>query len=307
MKSLYLPALAAISLLFACQKNVNNPTTPIPEDGKKYAFHLDVSGVVRESSGNFARTVDSGLLQNATMLVYSAFDANTRALKRSIIKNSADPTFGQFNDSLPRGRYLVSVAAIKDTTYSTQSVDKWAVIFHYPGTDAFYQKMIVNIDSTVNENLVLERIVSKLVINAKGRIPYNARTVSIRPVTKDPSDISGVQGTLDYFTGAIPTRTANGAYQAWNYRVADSLNGKTGLVFNTYILNPSGSRVISLSITVADSVGRPIGGKTIYDIQLETNKVTSLTGFLFDSIPATGGLGVKVNSEWKKDSILVQF
>jgi len=306
MKKFYLPTLAMILSVFACQKSGEAPTTPTPDDEKKFAVNFNVSGITQEITGGFARTADTSLLRNATMLVYSAFDANTRALKRSIIKNSADSTFGQFNDSLPRGRYLISVTAIKDTIYSKQSMDKWAVIFHYPGTDAFYQKLILNVDSTVNENIILERIVSKLVLHVKGRIPYNTRTISIRPASNNPDEYD-LQGVLDYFTGAIPTRTANGAYQTWNYKVPDSLPGKNEITFNTYILNPSGNRTIALDITAKDSTGRSLSSKDIYDIKLETNKVTLLSGYMFDSIPASGGLGVKVNSQWKQDSIISQF
>ncbi len=307
MKKSFLPAVAAALFVFACQKPGNQPAAPIPEDGKKFAVNFNVSGFSQQIAGANARTADTSVLQNAQLLVYTAFDATNRRVIRSIIKNSGDATFGQFTDSLPRGRYVIAVAAIKDSIYSKQSTDKWAVMFKYPGTDAFYQKIALNVDSTVNENITLERIVSKLTVHIKGKIPYNTHTFTLSPSNPDPSDINGLQGALDYYTGAIPQRTANGGYDAWQYILPDSLQGTTDIDFDTYILNPSGNRTISFGIYTKDTLGKVLASRSVYDVHLETNKVTLLSGYLFDSIPTSGGLNVKVNSQWKQDSIVAQF
>lgn len=305
MRNRYLPAMAAVLLLFACQKSGQDSTTPIPEDGKKFAVNFNVSGTMQQASGEFARVVDSSLLQNAQLLVYTSFDPNTGKLQKAIIKKNTDPTFGQFTDSLPKGRYLIAVTAIKDSIYSRQTIYNESVVFRYPGSDAFYKKIVVNVDSTVNENMVLERVVSKLALTVKGKVPNNARTIVISPLRKDGPTMYGLPGELTYFTGEV--RPNSSTYLSWTYKVPDSIQGKPAIVFDGYIINPSGNRTISLHLDVLDSLNQRITHKYIYDVQLETNKVTQLSGFLFDSVPTTGGLGVKVNTQWKKDSIIAQF
>ncbi|NLR57536.1 hypothetical protein HGH93_05470 [Chitinophaga polysaccharea] len=50
-----------------------------------------------------------------------------------------------------------------------------------------------------------------------------------------------------------------------------------------------------------------LGGADIYKVMLKTNQTTLLLGYLFDSIPAGGGVQVKVNPNWGSDTIKVEF
>ncbi|TWF40682.1 hypothetical protein FHW36_104365 [Chitinophaga polysaccharea] len=303
MKKHYLPLLAVLLAVFACQKPASDPSPAKPGSSEKFAVNFKVSGFSQVIAGN-ARSADTSVLQNAQKLIYVAFDANTDQMVSQQIKIASDSTFGEFRDSLPTGRYVVTVTAIKDTTCAAPVTDPLGVTIFKQGADIFYKRAIVSLTSSVDQNMALDRVVSKMVYQFKGRIPFNAKKVSIRPyLAEAPSTLSSL---LDFYTGTNK-RNQHYNYYAYEYPIPDSLIGKEGLTISTYMINPAGTMSADFSVHISDATNKYIGGADIYKVLLKTNQTTLLTGYLFDSIPAGGGVQVKVNPNWGRDTIKVEF
>ncbi|NLR57535.1 hypothetical protein HGH93_05465 [Chitinophaga polysaccharea] len=304
MKKHYLPLLAILLAVFACQKPSSNPSPGAGGSTQKFAVNFKVTGFSQVIVGN-ARSADTSVLQNAQKLIYVVFDANTKAVVSEQASIAGDTTFGEFRDSLPVGRYVVTVTGIKDTTgaYRT-TIDFPGVALTQQGSDVFYKRAIISVNNSVDANMVLDRVVSKLVYQFKGRVPFNAKTVSIWPyIVEDPYALSSL---LDLYSGTN-MMSQHFTYGPYDYPVPDSLVGREGLTVTTYMMNPSGPISADITITVKDAANTMIGARGINSVILKNNQTTLLSGYLFDSIPASGGVQVKVNPNWGIDTIKVDF
>lgn len=303
MKKYNLLLLAVLLATFACQKPASDPNPVKPGNAEKFAVNFKVSGFSQVIVDN-ARSADTTVLQNVRKLIYVAFDANTGQVVSRQNKIAGDTTFGEFRDSLPTGRYVVTVTGIKDTTGAEIATDPLGVYIVYPGTDLFYKRTIISVSGSADENMTLDRVVSRLMYQFKGRIPYNARKISIWPHYLD--DVYGISPFLDFYTGSN-LASQHYHYAPYYYSIPDSLIGHDGLTLNTYLMNPSGTQSTDVEISVTDSTGKVISSKAIYSVMIENNKTTLLSGYIFDSIPASGGVQVKVNPNWSTDTIKAEF
>lgn len=304
MKKHYLPLLAVLLAVFACQKPASGPSPVKPGSSEKFAVNFKVSGFSQVIVGN-ARSADTSVLQNVQQLIYVVFDANTKAIVSEQTSIVGDTTFGEFRDSLPAGRYVVTVTGIKDTTGAYRTTfDLPGVALTQQGSDIFYKRAIISVNNSVDANMELDRVVSKLVYQFKGRVPFNAKTVSIWPyIAEDPSALSSL---LDLYSGTN-MMSQHFTYSPYAYSIPDSLVGREGLTVTTYMTNPSGPISADITITVRDASNNTIGARGINSVILKNNQTTLLSGYLFDSIPASGGVQVKVNPNWGIDTIKVDF
>ncbi|TWF40681.1 hypothetical protein FHW36_104364 [Chitinophaga polysaccharea] len=305
MKKHYLPLLAILLAVFACQKPASNPGPGTGGSTQKFAVNFKVSGFSQVIAGNNARSADTSVLQNVQQLIYVVFDANTKAIVSEQTRTVGDTTFGEFRDSLPVGRYVVTVTGIKDTTGAYRSAfDPPGVALTQQGSDVFYKRAIISVNNSVDANMELDRVVSKLVYQFKGRVPFNAKTVSIWPyIAEDPYALSSF---LDFYSGTN-MMSQHFIYDRYAYSIPDSLVGREGLTVNTYMMNPTGPISADITITVMDAANNTIGGRGINSVILKNNQTTLLSGYLFDSIPAGGGVQVIVNPNWGIDTIKVDF
>ena len=295
MSKYYLLLSAVLLFAFACQKTGTNPGSPISGDKKKYAVNLKISDFTQEQQ--HARTTDTSLLNSATELIYTALDINTTLPVSSIIKTADDSTFGEFRDSLPAGRYIVAVAAVKDTNLAKLTAGNSGLYLIAPGTDVFFAKATINVSGEVSEYMTLNRVICQLVYQFNGRVPITAAKVSVTPSVPAP--------TLDFYKGYLVVDPDHNKL-TYTYTLPDSIPGSSGVSLSQYILNMD-NKILSVRTIVSNATGQSLLDREIYSIKTYRNQTTIIRGNLFDSIPSAGGIQVKLNTPWSNDTLTADF
>ncbi|MFB6454908.1 hypothetical protein ACE38W_06520 [Chitinophaga sp. Hz27] len=312
MKNLISIVAIALLCLGACKKDNKQPATTTPT---LYPVAFNISNFTSTIGDINGRTGNSGantrpgdtLSPYINYIIYKVFDAANSNLIKTRIQTSADTAFGKILDTLPGGRYVFSVTASKDKFPTSQPSNDYIAAADVPGTDVFYKNVTLNIDSTVNQTLTLARIVSKLRIIFKDHIPFNIKVLTILP---DPNTGYSLPAGLQYSTGKIAAQFPPTSGTYWYYtfpiNIPDSLRGSANIKSEVYLLNP-GSMTIRLSVVATDTSNKAVFSRKIYNIPLEVNKLTVLSGYLFDTLPGGNGTSVNVLHDWSTDSIVAGF
>lgn len=314
-------ALLTIILFFsACSKKANNDEgQPDPvNNSKKYPVQINVTSFSQETgsfdgrkAGVTARTSADSLRQYVNYLLYNVYDTTALRIK-TIYQTSSDSTFGVIRDSLPAGKYVISITASKDSAFKDPADyvdpiytrDGVGLLGRIPGTDIFYKRVQINVDGAVNQPMELARVVSKLKINLKDQMPFDAGFISLEMIDSFKSS-SNLPAFLDFWSGIISGGYHDlQRYPAYKVHVPDSAKGKTDFSIETYVLN---SKIIPtiIVLTATDTLDRYMIRKQIPNVTLEVNRKTILSGRLFVN-PGTG-VNTSINTQWRQDSIYVGF
>ncbi|MCW3465294.1 hypothetical protein [Chitinophaga nivalis] len=301
MKNLLIGTLTVLTLFAACKKE-DHPTTP---SGTTYPVQIDVSGFERTSTPMGGRTAATENIDaakgNIHYILYTVWDANTqRAIKNIYQTSKKDTGFGRILDTLAAGRYFISIIGAKDSLFNAQS--SGGFYNRLPGSDIFYGRMELSVSGAVNQTLTLNRVVTKLVVHLKDRIPYNTTTLTV--------GVDGMQNRmwpwLKPFDGQLTPGINNSYSWSYSYLVPDSLKGKRDVTLPSYMLTLN-SFTTDVTISGNDANNVSLGYKTIRSVIFENNKITYLSGNLFDGAPGGDGMIVTVDPAWKTDSIKATF
>jgi len=320
MKNYVLAIVSLLSLAVVSCKKDNQPDTG-GEGKPKYAVQFDFNEFTFTEGGFGDRIIVDGdsplakdtLKKYANYLVYLVWDVNG-ATVRDIRQNSNNPDFGLIRDSLPMGRYTVAVLATKDPVEITSNYfEPEKAIFTLPGNDAFYKRSIFNVDGDVKETIGLDRIMAKLQINIKDKMPYSADNMTILPQAY-PGEPNLPMGHVGHYC-ALSLNTGNYAYDrrgydlvygAYTHPIPEVIRNTTNTWFDYYVLALKDEK-IKVSFTVKDNNDNILGSKTVFDVAIEPNKKTILYGNLFDELEAdTSGVGVILDPAWG-DSTKIDF
>lgn len=319
MKNYVLAIASLLSLAVVSCKKDSQPDKG--EEAKpKYAVQFDFNEFTFTEGGFGDRIIVDGdsplakdtLKKYANYLIYFVWDVDGNQV-RKIRQNSSNPDFGLIKDSLPMGRYTVAVVATKDSVSLLSDytyIEK--VLFTLPGTDAFYKRSIFNVDGNVQETISLDRIMAKLSINIKDKMPYSADNMTILPQAYPgepniPMGHVGHYNVLDLKNGTYgSTARYDYIYSAYTHPIPEAIRNTTNTWFDYYILALKPEK-IKVSFTVKDNNDNILGNKTVLDVGIEPNKRTILYGNLFDDLEAdTSGVGVILDPVWG-DSTKVDF
>lgn len=308
MKNLSIVVLLTLVSLTAC---VKDPSSNNPPGGneKKYPVSLSVNAWAQShgdmyarklsTESAFAREIDS-LRGKIGYLLYRVWDANTQKGIRSIYQDiRRDTGFGHILDTLPAGRYIITLLASRDSVFPATAT--LAFRDQNGATDIFYKKMELSVTGPVSQAANLDRVVSKVHVTIKDRIPYDASKFSFS---------YGYETMSAHFDILIGQAT-NGSMMPWydtkTIPIPDSLKGTSNFQFDVYQLN-NGTVTTTIDIGCLDSTGKGIAAKGIQSVILNRNQVTYLSGNLFTNYPGgSDGVSVGVNDQWIKDSVKVNF
>ncbi|MCW3465220.1 hypothetical protein [Chitinophaga nivalis] len=309
MKSFLFLLMMTAVLLTACKKD-QPATTPQPgSETPQYALQLNVSAFSQSTGAIDSHTPAATgkaapLSDKIRYLLYRVWDANTTdGIKNIFQRSSVDTGFGQILDTLPSGRYIITILASKDSLFNGTTTDGFDDVL--PSSDIFYKRLEVSVKGAVNQSVLLDRYVSKISVLVKDRIPYDVSYLTLK--VQDSNDFTR-PAYFHLLTGEISNGVMGSHYyREWTIPIPDSLKGTTNFRFETYVLNTSNS-LIDLYFTGKDATkNRIVSGKSVNSVRLENNKNTLLTGTLFDNYPGGNGVTVGVNADWGRDSILVTF
>jgi hypothetical protein len=315
----YVLALASMFCLAIVSCKKDNQPDKGEESKPKYAVQFNFNEFTlsegdfggRKIEGN-TQTAKDTLSKYVGYLYYLVYDSNEQLI-RKILQNASNPGFGLIKDSLPQGTYTVCVLATKDSV-TVQNIFPCpeCVLFDLPGTDAFYKKSIFNVDGEVKETINLSRIVAKLRINIRDKMPYNADSLTVLPQAYpgEPNLPMGQVGHYNGFDlryGTYFISTGNQyVYSSYTQQIPEAFRNTSDNWFDYYILAASAAK-IKVRFSVKDNNGNVLGAKNVLDVTIEPNKRTVLYGNLFDDLAAdTSGVGVILDPVWG-DSTKIDF
>lgn len=326
----HLLAAIAVLLVVSCGKNNEKPPEVPPGTEKSFPVSFQVSdfkvsveddfsnGRSAKAASTLARGVPVDTLRKYFKYMYYYVNAEGGSFSRTLTQKYTDKNFGVFLDTLPAGRYQMTVAAtgfpLPNSGRDTLPAYPLPTL-KLPGTDLFYFSVALNVNGPVNENVILKRIVARLKIRITDIMPSSVKEIRLRmyrwPFTdsidrsKDlyPSNFDVKKGAFDSYT-TYP--------EIIFYKATDSTTELLGFNQEYYIGTSSTDYPDTykkhMSIYLYVSNGTPNKGKWVYNIPLVTGKTTVVEGTMFTSSTVGDGVGVIVdNPHWRNDTLTVKF
>jgi hypothetical protein len=277
----YIPTIILLFLYLAGCKN-DKQNTP-PPSGKTYKVIFNASSPSQNGSSTEGKVIN-GLKSNAVgpvsssakMLYYDVYNSNGQRL-HEIKQDSTLNYFGRIADDLPAGTYAFYFAAGQNSlvpsqnSFSTSTGSaRWA--------DWFFKKVTLTVtDSSINQDVILERMVGQLQLNIEDAFPANASKISITTV----GEFARYDFVQNVYTYPEDRETFFGIPTANNKPII--------LIGNT--LTP-----ITIKITCYDNNSKVLTQKVVSNVQFAKNVKTILSGKLFST--SQGDFAIGVNSDF---------
>jgi len=368
MKNILLTLTGACLILFSCKKEESQQALKPSVTAKKYVVKFNVSdfeqsvGAISANSLNKNPSISAAMPLDSCInnLVFLAYDSTGKEVGRIRQINDfrlegtssyiaghdpADPNlakpylkpFGTLVDSLPSGKYTVSIAGSKlvsqhtnslftiNTRKSHDDVEEGYIRNRYPlnttfigesyglaperfsvTEDTFFESFSINVGSqNIQQEVTLERITGKLEINILDEIPANANRISFKiydAATGFSLSPFKVGGKTDYMDegedSEYPENVPSGLL------LKDSDKGKTNYKYTKFLYGAD--QPVRVKIQCFDASGNMIAIKNIPNVRIYKNKRTILSGKLFGTTQQTG-FTVSVNSDWDPATLEVPF
>jgi hypothetical protein len=316
MKKKQLPffALFAVCLFFSCKREKANETKP---SSRTYKVTFNVSDFTQTilNTTSKKKEINSLKVDSATnniaaytaVLDLSIFDAQGN-LVRKLQQAAGAANYGIVADSLAAGTYtvvidagqsLLKLSAGEVSTSLPLHPDLTTGILYYrspvsvgrpanegPWFDTFYKKFQLTVtNAPINQNVILDRIVSKLEVDFNDAIPLNAARVDVF-VRKESFEF-GINNGLP--------QTVNTDTITFHYPIPASAKGTSNYSVSQIMLNTG--TPFSVILTAYDSANKIIAIHSVDNVTCQANKRTILTGN-FSSTSPDNSLKVSLNSSW---------
>ena len=281
-------------LFVSCGKD----KTDVPSDGTaKVTVRVSDFSISQEEFAKATAVGSYNGIQKLTLAFYKS--DGTEQLKVTHTKGSMPEgtTFGEFSTSLPIGSYTMVVLGYvlyddDELTLTSPTLAEWTV---GAPRETFAATQVVNVASTTALNLTatLDRIVSQLqVISTDGRTSnVNKVRMTFAAGGKRFSPTSGL-ATVN--TGSVST-------------VGNSATVGTASTSKGYVFLATDEQTMNVTIETLDADGNTIYSTVVVNVPFKRNRVTKLTGSMYDvSASATAG-GFQVNTTWLDEEDPINF
>jgi len=267
--------------------NFTQQNTPIPQDNK-----TKVNAVVPPAQANIIR------------LIYKVYDSSN-TLKKTIITKNSGPNFGTISDSLATGNYTAVIIGLTDTIqYSSNAttffyipLDLYSGFLPEEFKETFYKKTSFTVGTQpLQQSVTIDRLNAELQVVVKDAIPASVGSISV--------NVYNTETHYSFFNDASSdTLKADGTLNNRNAYsiIPSSAIGTTNFAVTpvTNLLNTHAG--VRVTISVGFNNGNPGIYKTIYNVTIQRNTRTLLTGNLFTNSPGNQSFNVTYNSIYNPD------
>ena len=209
------------------------------------------------------------------------FDYMDGELKATIHQKSEDDGFGAITLTADYGEHSLYFVASRG---DTPTIDGTTISFAKP-SDTFWQSLTLDIEpqTSTNQSVVLQRVVTRLRIAVTDEVPANMKTLMITPST-------WYYG-IDYTTGEAVNSQATPRV----ITVPSSYIGTMNLATSFYCLCPADGFDTDITVTAKDADDTAIANISLQDVPFERNRITNYSGSLFTQNRA---VSVSTDDEW---------
>lgn len=291
--------LAAILALSSCEK-FNAEGTLADGNGENGNVTITVSNHIIstfEQEGATTRSEDGTSTETPTIKdictrISFAFFKDDEKVK-TINQAAEKDNFGTASINLSEGTYRLVVIAHNGAGNCTISSPEEVKFNNNKMTDTFiyYGTLDVAEDEETDQEINLSRAVAKIRIHIKDDIPTTAKQLKF------------------YYTGGSSTLDATTGQGCVNSRQTEYIDIVAGQQdYEVYTFPHKDGKKVKLTLTVLDQENAEITAKTISDIPVTQNHITTYSGYLFDSSGSgssssgkegtTTGITLKFTPEW---------
>ena len=287
----------ALTALTACESPVTEADTPAKEPTKQFTFH--VKGNFTITQEEMSRAGDTPLSRAATRLENGntagltdlwVFDYGSDGkLIQQVHQASTAADFGTVPLTLAYGQHNILFVASKGTTPTLSATVgsasgslSWAKVL-----DTFTLAYPLEVTSSSNGNRApeLQRAITGVTVHMKDALPANAKTVDI---TWHASQ----QLSLPSLSPVAATEVTQ------SLTFPSSYIGQTDKEFAVYTLIGDTEQTMTVLLTFRDESNAVISTRTIPNVQVRKNRITTLTGNCFTSSSLNSSWGVSVVDTW---------
>lgn len=281
--------LAGIILLTVASCKSETETLVNNNDLVPVRVHVDGFSVSQEmfpSTRASQDISDYDGVQTITVAFYTSDGiekSKTTQLRSSL---PAGDTFGDFNLSLPMGNYTMVVLA-SGSNYPVAVNSPTEAGFDAQEThvrETFTATQAVNVSSTeaVDISATLDRIVAKVMV-----VSTDNRT----------ADVSNIRTTFSAGgTGFNPTTGFATTNTGFSNTVRGSVVENSPSSATNYLFLATDEQTVNVTIETLDADGAVLFSKTVNNVPLKRNRVTTLTGAMFTNTGIEGAF--QVNTDW---------
>ena len=198
-------------------------------------------------------------------------------------------TFGEFSCSLPMGSYTMVVLGYglnEGEPAITLTSPTSATFGDYPARETFVATQAVSITSTtaVEISATLSRIVAKVKVHSTDGCTTNAVSVKMTFSAggKAFNPTSGLATTNAGFSNVLP--------------IQSSMGNSTNSI--SYLFLATDEQSMTVTIDVLDADGESISHKVVNNVPLQRNRLTTLTGSLYN---ANSSSSFEVETDWLEE------
>lgn len=305
--NLMMAAIAAVSMAFvSCSGDDENVVEDI-QTGKAHVrlvcgMDVSVSPMGAPRLAPMSRAALSANGKQLADLYILDYDKATGKLLRVLHQTSTAADFAEPDLTLDYGEHVLKVVATRSTEPTLWDAQKisWQVkpniltpitatqpvmLTSTKTSDTFgaEKEVSVGIGKATTVSIVLDRLVAKLVVSSTDMFPDDATTIAL--------DLQEHR-TLSWATMDVIEAVKN-------QRMTDvtSLRGTTGAVISFFMLVPKDGYTTDVTLTTNRAEGTPYSTITVPSVQLERNKVTTISGPIYGH---GQGFQITVNDAWSE-------
>lgn len=286
----------------ACQSTIENPEAPTTRPHAKVQL---VCGMAVTQTANH-REMRAQLTANGkamTDLYIFDYDKQSGRLLQVLHQTSIAPDFAEPELTLDYGEHVLKVIASRSevSVLQTENHTPYPIADNKltPMTDGncptlwtsnktsdsfgAVREVSVGIGTAQRVDLTLDRLVAKLVVKSTDTLPIDCSTIEV---------------TLNEYRD-FTWQTFDVTEAVKNQRTTDvsTLAGKTGTTISYFLLAPKRSYTTDVTFRVNRQNGNPYATFTVPDVPLERNKITTITGSLYNHAQ---GISVSLNDQWQE-------
>lgn len=204
-----------------------------------------------------------------------------------------DADFGIIKDALPKGKYIAFFRAMSTNTYTPitylERPGYWFKNNSAIHSDLFVQKTEFEItDSAIEQEINLKRIVGRLDLTLLDSIPEGIDCIEFSMDKTTPFYIFH-ESSMNEFYAYTYSR---------NWEITPDMIGKENTCFSLYLIGQK-ENISTITLKIKDKNDETIILKTISNVGVYANKITKVTGRLFEEKCLNAGFQINTNDKWE--------
>lgn len=293
MKNLIFMAVCCL-VFAACSNEESMSSVNLSGEQVMAPVTVRIDGVTISQEGFNGRRAVSVNDYNGVNMVTLAFyrvSDGTEVFKQTQNRgdNTTYTTFGEFSTTLPMGSYTMVVLAYSGNHAITLTSPTAATYGSNQVMDTFAdtQEVVVNSISAVNLSATLDRIVAAL----------GVQSTDIRPTEITQMRITYTKGGKNF----NPTTGAATVDTGFQNLIVHSGSAGSTIYAGGFLFLATDEETMNVTIETLDAQQHVITTKTVNDVPLKRNRVTILTGAIYDVNASIAVGSIQINSGWLAD------